>query len=183
MEQIYPADVAHDSVGGPQGQPVSTRLHGGYRVREYKGKRYIVPDFLAPSTEQALAAIKMKEQMDCIDATFEPCNNNGQPSSTITAGLIRTPLDPSLTHREALMIHAEIKALAQRLGLSYKDAAHRLYMAKVERVKLADSAAKSFAILKQKIDKMVSHELCPVIDAIDRWDLDDFTVKDGYWSK
>jgi hypothetical protein len=81
------------------------------------------------------------------------------------------------------MIHAEIKALAQRLGLSYKDAAHRLYMAEVERVKLADSAAKSFTILKQKIDEMVSHELCPVIDAIDRWDLDDFTVKDGYWSK
>ncbi|KAF8799632.1 hypothetical protein BYT27DRAFT_7263718 [Phlegmacium glaucopus] len=58
---IYPADVAHDSVGGPQGQPVSTRLHGGYRVREYKGKRYIDPDFLALSTEQALAAIEMKE--------------------------------------------------------------------------------------------------------------------------
>ncbi|KAF8808489.1 hypothetical protein BYT27DRAFT_7210872 [Phlegmacium glaucopus] len=142
----------------------------------------VSPDFLAPSTEQALAAIKMKEQMDCIDPTFEPRNNNGQPSSTITAGLIRTPLDPSLTHHEALMIHAEIKALVQQLGLRYKDAAHHLYMARVEQVKLADLAAKSFAMLKQKIDEMVSHELCPVIDAIDHWDLDNFTVKDGYWS-
>ncbi|KAF8816109.1 hypothetical protein BYT27DRAFT_7209026 [Phlegmacium glaucopus] len=74
-------------------------------VREYKGKQYIVPDFLAPSAEQALAAIEMKEQMDCIDPTFEPCNNNGQPSSTIAAGFIRTPLDP-------------IKALAQCQALT-----------------------------------------------------------------
>ncbi len=34
-----------------------------------------------------------------------------------------------LSEREALVIHAEIKALKDRFGLSYKDAAHRLYMA------------------------------------------------------
>ena len=36
-----------------------------------------------------------------------------------------------LSEREALIIHAEIKALKDRFGLSYKDSTHRLYMAEV----------------------------------------------------
>ncbi|KAF8814721.1 hypothetical protein BYT27DRAFT_7081200, partial [Phlegmacium glaucopus] len=88
-----------------------------------------------------------------------------------------------LTHREVSMLHAEIKALAQQLGLSYKDAAHHLYMAEVERVKMADSAARSFAAVKQRIHQVISHELVPVIKAINSWDLDDFVLKDGQWGK
>jgi hypothetical protein len=81
------------------------------------------------------------------------------------------------------LLHAEIKALAQQLGLSYKDAAHRLYMAEVERLKVADSAARSFAAVKQRINKVVSHELVPIISAIDSWDFDDYILKDGQWGK
>ncbi|KAF8802330.1 hypothetical protein BYT27DRAFT_7261112 [Phlegmacium glaucopus] len=143
-----------------QGQHVGPRLHGGYRVRQYQGKQYIVPDFLAPSTEQALAAIDAREQVNAMNTTYES-------SSTIAAGLVKTPLDPSLTEQEASLLHVEIQALAQKLGLSYKDAAHRLYMAEIERLKMADSAAKSFSALKHRMDKIVSHELYPPISAID----------------
>jgi hypothetical protein len=54
-----------------QGQHVGPRLHGGYRVRQYQGKQYIVPDFLAPSTEQALAAIDAREQVNAMNTTYE----------------------------------------------------------------------------------------------------------------
>ena len=41
-----------------------------------------------------------------------------------------------LTDRELLSCHAEVKALQNKLGTSYKDASHRLYMAEVEKLKL-----------------------------------------------
>jgi predicted phosphohydrolase len=75
----------------------------------------------------------------------------------------------------------EIQALAQKLGLSYKDAAHRLYMAEIERLKMADSAAKSFSALKHRMDKIVSHELYPPISAIDAGEFDNYILKDGHW--
>ena len=46
-----------------------------------------------------------------------------------------------LTGHELMGVQAEILDLRERLGISYKDAAHRLYMAELERVKKADSAA------------------------------------------
>ena len=72
--------------------------------------------------------------------------------------------------------------MQQRLGLSYKDAAHRLYLAEVERLKLADSAAKSMTFVRQRIDK-ISHELYPPINCIDAGDFDDYVLMDGMWKK
>lgn len=40
--------------------------------------------------------------------------------------------------------HAEVIALQDRLGISYKDAAHRLYMAEVERMKVDEKMHKAF---------------------------------------
>ncbi len=40
------------------------------------------------------------------------------------------------------LLHTEVKALQATLGISYKDAAHRLFLAEVERVKKANLAAK-----------------------------------------
>jgi hypothetical protein len=44
-----------------------------------------------------------------------------------------------------MLAHAEILALRERLGISYKDAAHRLYMAEVERLKADEKLHKAFA--------------------------------------
>jgi hypothetical protein len=43
-----------------------------------------------------------------------------------------------------LSAHAEVIALQDRLGISYKDAAHRLYMAEVERMKVDEKMHKAF---------------------------------------
>lgn len=85
------------------------------------------------------------------------------------------------SERERHLAHAEVKALQQTLGLSYKDAAHRLYMAEVERVKKADSAAKSFAAIRRSLDALVTSDILPAIQAIDKGELDDYVWRDGEW--
>ena len=47
--------------------------------------------------------------------------------------------------RERLSAHAEVLALQNHLGISYKDASHRLYMAEVERLKSDENMNKAFA--------------------------------------
>jgi hypothetical protein len=82
-----------------------------------------------------------------------------------------------------LRLHSKIIALTTRLGISYKDAAHRLYMAEIERLKMADSAARSFAMIKQRIDNMIENDIAPLVDHIDKWAFDDYVLKDGSWVK
>jgi len=57
-----------------------------------------------------------------------------------------------LTDRELLSCHAEVKALQNQLGTSYKDAAHRLYMAEVEKLQQEDLNVKMWAILKNRME-------------------------------
>lgn len=52
-------------------------------------------------------------------------------------------------------------------------------MAEAERVKKADSGSKLFAVVRQRIDDLVSHEIWPPIRSIDQGDWDKFEVKDG----
>jgi hypothetical protein len=46
-----------------------------------------------------------------------------------------------------------VLALQQRLGISYKDASHRLYIAEVEKLKVADEQYKAFDSLDKQITK------------------------------
>jgi hypothetical protein len=48
-------------------------------------------------------------------------------------------------------LHAEVLALQQQLGLSYKDSSHRLYMAELEKLKIADKNQKAFENLDKRI--------------------------------
>ena len=66
--------------------------------------------------------------------------------------LLLTSLQP-LTKRELLGFHAEIKALQQRLGISYKDASHRLYMIEMEKVKAEEKIHKITATVKGQTQK------------------------------
>jgi hypothetical protein len=67
------------------------------------------------------------------------------------------------------------------LGISYKDAAHRLFLAEVERVKKADSAEKSFAAIRQSLQSLVTSDIIPPIEAIDKGKLDKYIWKNGKW--
>jgi hypothetical protein len=74
-----------------------------------------------------------------------------------------------------------VKALQETYGISYKDAAHRLFMAEVERVKKADSAEKSFAAIRGSLQSIVTSDILPPIDAIDKGSLDDYVWMNGEW--
>jgi hypothetical protein len=56
-------------------------------------------------------------------------------------------------------------------------------MAEVERVKKADSAACSFAEIRRSLASVVTGDILPPIEAIDKGKLDDYIWKDGKWIK
>ena len=80
-----------------------------------------------------------------------------------------------------MLLHAEVEALQTTLEISYKDAAHRLFMAKVEWVQKADLAAKAFGALQRHMDDILSEEIFPPISAIDKGEFDNYIFKDGKW--
>ena len=47
-------------------------------------------------------------------------------------------------------LHAEIVALRDSLGITYKDASHRLYMTEWEKVKTDERTNKAFSILGER---------------------------------
>ena len=47
-------------------------------------------------------------------------------------------IEQQLSDQENLILHAEVVALQQKLGISYKDASHQLYMAELEKLKVAE---------------------------------------------
>jgi hypothetical protein len=79
------------------------------------------------------------------------------------------------------LVHAEINALKETFGISYKDAAHRLFLTEVERVQKADSAAKAFAVIRKRLDGLVNEEICAPISAIDKGEFDDYVLRNGEW--
>ena len=87
------------------------------------------------------------------------------------------------SERERHLLHAEVKALQESLGLSYKDAAHRLFLAEVERIKKSESAEKSFAAIRHSLESLVTTDIVPPIQAIDEGELDDYVWRNGKWFK
>ena len=53
------------------------------------------------------------------------------------------------------MLHAEVLALQETLGISYKDASHHLYLAELEKLKVADEKYKAFKNLANRLGKFV----------------------------
>ena len=74
-----------------------------------------------------------------------------------------------------------MKALQQRLGLSYKDAAHRLYMTMLESIRLSDTASKYLEHVRRQVDGIIIEEIGPAILSIDKGEFDNVTLKNGVW--
>ena len=67
------------------------------------------------------------------------------------------------------------------IGISYKDAAHRLFVAEVKHIKKADSSAKQFGAVQQSMASMITANILSPILAIDKGQLDGYVFKDGEW--
>jgi hypothetical protein len=57
--------------------------------------------------------------------------------------------------------------MQSRWGLSYKDAAHRLYMAEVEKFRAEKHAENAMFAIRSRIDNIITHEIRPVINNLD----------------
>ncbi|KAF8800760.1 hypothetical protein BYT27DRAFT_7116735 [Phlegmacium glaucopus] len=126
------------------------------------GQWYIVPEFMILATHQAFEAYQKKVELNVENAP-------GGVKLTIISSLaihrifpfsmgedkVMSPHDPPLTDRECLGLHAEIKSLQERLGISYKDASHWLYMSELEKLKAEKDASKAFCNLKLQTDGAV----------------------------
>jgi hypothetical protein len=60
-----------------------------------------------------------------------------------------------LTQRELLVLHAEVKALQEQHGISYKDAAHRLYHAEVQKLSALSDSQAAFSSLHGVLDDAI----------------------------
>jgi len=72
-----------------------------------------------------------------------------------------------LSKREMHALHVEVTAMQDRLGISYKDAAHRLYMAEIEKLKVLNHAHKVHTDAREWADESLI-ELEDLINHIDR---------------
>jgi hypothetical protein len=69
--------------------------------------------------------------------------------------------------REALQLHAEILAIQERWGISYKDAAHRLYLAEVAKLEAEEHALRAIQCIRHRIDDTIMQEIDGAINYID----------------
>jgi hypothetical protein len=81
------------------------------------------------------------------------------------------------------ILHAEVLALQKMMGISYKDAAHRLFLMEVEQLKKADAATKTFSSIRSRIDNLVRKDILPPIRAIDNGEFDEYRSEDGKWER
>jgi hypothetical protein len=65
------------------------------------------------------------------------------------------------------MGHVEVKALQEKYGLSYKDAAHRLYHTEARALMEIDGTFRTISELRQGMDEQIVHELTKQIKSID----------------
>ena len=68
---------------------------------------------------------------------------------------------------EALNLHAKVIAMQSWWGLSYKDAAHHLYLAELEKMRESKQAENSMISVCQQIDRIITHDINPIINYID----------------
>jgi hypothetical protein len=61
-----------------------------------------------------------------------------------------------MTQRELLGLHAEVKALQGQFGISYKDAAHRLYHAEVQKLSALTDCEAALSEIHKGVDYIIS---------------------------
>jgi hypothetical protein len=58
-------------------------------------------------------------------------------------------------------------AIQGRWGISYKDAAHRLYLAKMAQLEAEERALRAIESIRERMDNSIMEEIYPAINHID----------------
>jgi hypothetical protein len=64
-------------------------------------------------------------------------------------------------------LHAEILAIQARWGISYKDAAHRLYLAEVAKLEAEEQALRAIESIRERMDETIMDEMGGALNWID----------------
>ncbi|KAF8810376.1 hypothetical protein BYT27DRAFT_7281205 [Phlegmacium glaucopus] len=111
--------------------------------------------FMVPALHQMFDGYWKKRIWRCLGLQevalicfFRVHDFNGSGFGIIGEGKIMAPAIPGSSDWECLSAHAEVLALQEQLGISYKDASHHLYMAELERLKSDKKMHKAFANLQ-----------------------------------
>ena len=64
-------------------------------------------------------------------------------------------------------MHAEVVALQSQWGITYEEAAHRLYLAEVRRLKAFKDAENGFRAVRERVDKTIACEICLALEKVD----------------
>jgi hypothetical protein len=64
-----------------------------------------------------------------------------------------------LTPRELLRLHAEVKALQDQYGISYKDAAHRLYHGEIQKLSALTSSELKLSTVHDELDYAIGNAI------------------------
>ncbi|KAH9481112.1 hypothetical protein JR316_0005632 [Psilocybe cubensis] len=127
----------------------------GYTVVNGPDKKtqYIVPDFVLLSLEQKLAGDRAKSSIKVPSGLWLYPQAKALPTYVTFGGMLHTPSDPPLSSQELLILHGKVQGLQQQLGICYRNASHRLYMAEMEKLIAADAMQKAMERLDRKISK------------------------------
>ncbi|KAF8811546.1 hypothetical protein BYT27DRAFT_7089203 [Phlegmacium glaucopus] len=132
----------------------------------------LVPTFMVPATQMGMEVEQKRRELNADAAAPGPRPSTNTPWVGIAHGDVHIPADSCLSDREALNLHAEVRALQTQLGLSYKDAAHRLYMAEVQKMETETQAKLAFTKIRDGIDKTIVNDIYPPMTKIDDGDFD-----------
>ncbi|KAF8802329.1 hypothetical protein BYT27DRAFT_7215423 [Phlegmacium glaucopus] len=137
-------------------------------------KEYVVPEFMVPALHQMFDGYRKKVDLDVFRGAGScpseawvhyagtlgtvtpsmPVHDFNSPNfNVIGEGKVMAPTIPGTSDRERLSAHAEVLALQQRLGISYKDASHHLYISELERMKSDEKMYKAFANLQASTEQ------------------------------
>lgn len=81
--------------------------------------------------------------------------------------------------REWLDLHAEVLALQNQYGISYKDAANRLYLSEVARFKALERGRRAISSIRQRIDRLLDNEILPAMKEMQRLGNEGGTLASG----
>ncbi|KAF9471419.1 hypothetical protein BDN70DRAFT_901365 [Pholiota conissans] len=150
--------------------PFQPALPSGYtRIAAADGQSYLVPEFLIDVTKTHLnktpaeAATRTTEENNASTRVFQL---PGGVHIAKTDALL--PAVACISEQEVLSLHAEIEAVQQRYGITFKDAAQRLFMSEVACVQSHFNAMQGFASTSERIRNTMLNGITNPIVHIDK---------------
>ncbi|KAH9957157.1 hypothetical protein BGW80DRAFT_1565487 [Lactifluus volemus] len=141
--------------------------HDYVRATTEDGKQCLVPQFLIDEYEHMQKSLDNAKEMGVDQASGGPLCLDDLPHGWISPIGVMAPVVPGHTERELLLYHGEVKALQEMHGISYKDAAHRLYHSEVKKLLTEDDVRTKIGDICENIAAKVDKDIRNRIREID----------------